>query len=56
MNNNVLIEMDRLEALIRDSEKLDAVTSIAWSDEYRAIDTIRLLCGKENIPCEEKKE
>lgn len=48
----VVVKESHLESLIRDSERLAVVSDIAWSESYRALDAIKLICGKGNIPWE----
>lgn len=46
------IRESHLESLIRDSERLAVVSDIAWSESDHALDAIKLICGKGNIPWE----
>lgn len=55
-NNMVLVDFNRLESLVRDSERLETITLIAWSDAYGTLDTIRALCGKGEIPWDKEKD
>ncbi len=48
----VMVKESHLESLIRDSERLAVVSDIAWSESYHALDAIKPICGKGDIPWE----